>query len=52
MTLLAKIILNIMCDSRSLFKNLIENGNLNEKLTQENHQFGIRNCLILKDHFH
>ena len=38
MTLLAKIILNIMCISRSLFKNLIKNGNLNEKLTQENHQ--------------
>ena len=41
MTLLAKIILNIICDSRSLFQNLIKNGNLNEKLTPENHQFGI-----------
>ena len=26
------------CVSRSLFKNLIKNGNLNEKLTPENHQ--------------
>ena len=51
-TLLAKIILNINCESRSLFQTPIKNGNLNEKLTPENHQFGRRNRLILKDDFH
>ena len=52
MTLLAKIILNIICDSRSLFQNLIKNGNLNEKLTPENHQFGIEKFLNSEGIFH